>query len=231
MATAAARAKFAAAPSLEEVRRLMVQFVEGKLAATPWHGGPLTPDTRDEAAVLASLHRRGLMTFDGQPGRAETGYNPETKRHWQIEQREYVIAMAERGLAARLYADLTAAGFYCYVNLPDFGLLAPPAVRYPVTRERIHRRRTRVAKKRWRFPTRLANYLEVRRGGAGGTKIDYSAEARADKWPDGFDVVANAFRPAVWDEMVRTLAVLVAANPVWCERRLFPALDRLLLAA
>jgi hypothetical protein len=46
-------------------------FVTGKVKSTPWHGGPLDPESVSMTGNFAQLHKQGVLTVESQPGHCD----------------------------------------------------------------------------------------------------------------------------------------------------------------
>ena len=97
-----------AAQSLAHLAEATVDFLEGRLQATPSHGGPPHSETADLVPHLARLNRAGLVTIGSQPGFSDQGAGSA--------QRAYVESLCTAETVARiqtalLYDDLVVITF------------------------------------------------------------------------------------------------------------------------
>lgn len=106
--------------SLDELRDLMVEFIEGKVTETPWHLGPLEPESTEIRDHLREINRHGFVTDNSQPG----GIYTEGK------QRAYVSGIVTPGMYVRLREFAHAEG---YVFASNPGQQLAPSETIPVT--------------------------------------------------------------------------------------------------
>lgn len=57
-----------AAKSIADVQMLMAGYIRGELHSSPWHSGPLDPESIPHRRTLEDMNRAGLITTGSQPG-------------------------------------------------------------------------------------------------------------------------------------------------------------------
>jgi hypothetical protein len=85
----------------------MLDYLDGEIGDTPWHGAPLDPESERILPSLRSLTAAGFLTTNSQPGGID---------RWGI-QRAYMEGLAEPEVAERLIERARAAGLYVAVNV------------------------------------------------------------------------------------------------------------------
>lgn len=90
-------------------------FVTGRVGSTPWHAGPLDPESVSLTGNFAQLHKQGVLTIESQPPHCDND-----KR-----QKSYLIGFLPQKHAHELDAALRRQGivtyFYDYRTGRSFG--------------------------------------------------------------------------------------------------------------
>ena len=87
--------------SFDDLRDVMVLFIKGKEQRTPWHNGPLAPESASIRDQLLVLNRNGFVTDDSQPGMISAAR----------KQRAYVSGLVHPSMAAALHDFAVTQGF------------------------------------------------------------------------------------------------------------------------
>jgi hypothetical protein len=93
---------FKCARTYEELLKLNVNFLQGRIFATPYHHGKIDEETVPLVTNLVALHKQAkMMTIEGQPGICNKGA-------WGVsEQRPYLCAFVQKK---------TMMAILCYVK-------------------------------------------------------------------------------------------------------------------
>lgn len=88
---------FALARTFDELLELNVAFLQGRISETPYHFGPIDPETIPLMKDLVTLHLKArVFTTEGQPGLCEQG-------DWGfIEQRPYLCGFVEEDALTKI---------------------------------------------------------------------------------------------------------------------------------
>ena len=90
------------------------EFVTGRIQSTPWHRGPLDPESVSLASTFAQLHEQGVLTVESQPGDCNrdeqkksylTGFLPTKHAH------ELDAALRRKGIVTYFYEYRTGRSF------------------------------------------------------------------------------------------------------------------------
>lgn len=76
--------------SFKESINLMVKFLKGELAETPWHFGEPDKETQNILHKLIRINERGFMTIEGQPGTCTEQTVIKTGEKYMETQRGYI---------------------------------------------------------------------------------------------------------------------------------------------
>lgn len=108
-----------AAPDYQSVIDLNRKFLLGKMPLTPYHSGPLYPDSQAASSGLWKMHDYGFLTFDGQGFMDKKSFK-DYLGYWIWEQqRPYVMFLAPRGTTNDRFCEALLRSEHVYCNIFD----------------------------------------------------------------------------------------------------------------
>ena len=156
-----------------------VAFLQGKIYHTPYHLGPIDPETIPLVQNLVRINEMGFFSTSGQPALTETVFiepwkNNETGRtggnKWfETEQKSYIVGFMPKGHLARFICFMQDKKDFYYkvsINCEPVQVLfhTLPSSPYNVSRERSHKVRAQLSNERWDL---TANFVDYAPPGAG----------------------------------------------------------------
>jgi hypothetical protein len=145
-----------------------VAFLQGRMSATPYHLGPIDPETIPLVKNLVSINKAGFFSLVGQPALKETVFvepwkeNGETGGNvWvETEQKSYISGFMPKGHLEKFICFMKdKKDFYYKVDImcePVQVLFHTlPSSPYNLTRERGHKVKAQLSNERWDLNTNL----------------------------------------------------------------------------
>lgn len=104
-----------------DLLKLNVDYIKGKHEMTPYHHGPLDPETDELIPGLLQLHGLGIFTTDSQPFMSTVAEDKDSGEYFELRQRPYLnIVLADADQPMRLWnslkqrKDIKVYGFKLY---------------------------------------------------------------------------------------------------------------------
>lgn len=159
------------AKTYADLIRANCAFLRGELSSTPYHLGPIDPETVPLVSNLLALHSYGILTYCGQPARREIGgckdeRGKETQEFFEIDQKPSVDFIVQKHVASDHLVDvLLSQNDYVSTFVVDsttkkrrtnVTLDTPDAfdkgfgIRYCVTKERVAKDQSKLASAKWK---------------------------------------------------------------------------------
>jgi hypothetical protein len=111
-----------------DLQEVMVRFIDGELTTTPWHGGPLDPESTPLVDALRAINTLGFVTENSQPGVGSPGLFGFVS----LRQRAWVRGMIPSKRGREVIRAMEQLGYR--VRYRDIGDATPEVLyRYPVT--------------------------------------------------------------------------------------------------
>ena len=82
---------FSSVSSYEELIQTNIAFIEGKIKFSPYHRGPIDPETIPLLGDLIEINRKGFISTCGQPFiESEIGFNEKRNIWWETQQLSFI---------------------------------------------------------------------------------------------------------------------------------------------
>jgi hypothetical protein len=147
-----------------------VAFLQGKLPYTPYHGGPIDPETVPLMKSLVKINKAGFLSIEGQPSSHEVKFvehtwkdnEGKTAGNWWYanEQKSYICGFMPKEHLEKFIRFMGNKHDYYYqlvINCTPTQMLFTtfPTSPYNVTRERSHKQKGQLSKEKWRLYTNI----------------------------------------------------------------------------
>lgn len=146
--------------TFDDLVRVNAAFVRGDLKRSPYHAGPLMPDSLPLVPNLLALHRLGLVTTSGQSN--ECKYCQPTRRgdrYFDSEQKPYIeFTMLKTEAGTKLIHELMNSDKFIIKvtdGVTDEVKTNMPIDKYNVTRDRSAEALDKLVETPWREFTNL----------------------------------------------------------------------------
>jgi hypothetical protein len=130
-----------------------VRFLEGKITQTPYHFGPVDPETLPLLPDLIRINKAGFHSMGGQPACKERFES--RGRYYDLHQKSYIDGIIPKAMAAHLTAFLRNQPVYVDMyQIGPFGALIntfPP--KYNLTKDRSSEHEDELDMQEWRMYT------------------------------------------------------------------------------
>lgn len=95
------------ATTFADLLKLNVDFIKGKHKMTPYHCGPLDPETDELIRGLLQLHELGIFTYISQPFVSTIEKDKDSGEYFELRQRPFLdIVIADADQPMRLWKSL-----------------------------------------------------------------------------------------------------------------------------
>lgn len=157
---------YSAVTTFDELIQANVAFLEGKVEETPYHYGPIDPETVPLVGKLVALNKKGFLSTNGQPALIEMGVMPDTCNKnrkdcgnvWYIDQQKsYIDGYVKlEKVASLIQYLLSRSDIYFVVYGPD-GMIGNtfPEESYCVTRSKLSKDESKMNSTKWKEYTHI----------------------------------------------------------------------------
>ncbi len=152
---------FLSVKTYDDLIKANVAFLEGKVEATPYHHGPVDPETAPLLEDLIFLNKKGFLSVNGQPALIEKGVVPsqcedseeKCEQKWYLaEQKSYLEGYVKLEEVPILINFLLSKPDIFFVVVGPDGIIGDtfPEGRYILTRDKVSKDEDKLNSTRWR---------------------------------------------------------------------------------